>query len=48
LRHLFLAGEILGLYLNTLHNVTYYVQLMAQIRQAIRDGKLADLVVPDI
>ena len=48
LRHLFLAGEILGLYLNTLHNVTYYLRLMAQIRQAIREGTLADLMVPDI
>jgi queuine tRNA-ribosyltransferase len=48
LRHLFLAGEILGLYLNTLHNVTYYIQLMAQIRQAIRDGKLADLTLPEV
>ena len=33
LRHLFIAGEILGLHLNTLHNVTYYLRLMAQIRQ---------------
>lgn len=46
LRHLFIAGEILGLHLNTLHNVTYYLRLMAQIRQAIRDGRLAELTVP--
>jgi queuine tRNA-ribosyltransferase len=45
LRHLFVAGEILGLHLNTLHNVTYYLRLMAQIRQAIRDGRLAELTV---
>jgi queuine tRNA-ribosyltransferase len=48
LRHLFLAGEILGLYLNTLHNVTYYLRLMAQIRQAIHDGTLAQLAVPEV
>ncbi len=48
LRHLFMAGEILGLQLNTLHNVTYYMQLMARIRQAIRDGTLAELTVPEI
>lgn len=46
LRHLFVAGEILALYLNTLHNVTYYLQLMAQIRQAIRENRLADVTVP--
>ena len=47
LRHLFIAGEILGLHLNTLHNVTYYLRLMTQIRQAIRDGTLADFTVPE-
>jgi queuine tRNA-ribosyltransferase len=48
LRHLFLAREILGLHLNTLHNVTYYLRLMAQMRQAIRDGMLADFTLPDV
>jgi queuine tRNA-ribosyltransferase len=48
LRHLFLAGELLGLYLNTLHNVTYYLHLMAQIRQAISEGTLAELTVPEV
>jgi queuine tRNA-ribosyltransferase len=47
LRHLFIAGEILGLHLNTLHNVTYYLRLMAQIRQAIQDGTLADFTLPE-
>ncbi|MGE3539413.1 MAG: tRNA guanosine(34) transglycosylase Tgt [Candidatus Tectimicrobiota bacterium] len=46
LRHLFIAGEILGLHLNTLHNVTYYLRLMAQMRQAIRAGTLADFTLP--
>jgi queuine tRNA-ribosyltransferase len=48
LRHLFLAGEILGLHLNTLHNVTYYLRLMAQLRQAIRHDTLADLTLPEV
>jgi queuine tRNA-ribosyltransferase len=47
LRHLFIAGEILGLHLNTLHNVTYYLRLMAEIRQAIHDGTLADFTLPE-
>jgi queuine tRNA-ribosyltransferase len=41
LRHLFTAGEILGLRLNTLHNLHFYLTLMRQIRQAIEDGSLA-------
>ena len=36
----------MGLHLNTLHNVTYYLRLMAQIRQAIHDDTLADFTVP--
>lgn len=47
LRHLFITGEILGLHLNTLHNVTYYLRLMAQIRQAIRTGRLAEFSVAE-
>lgn len=35
LRHLFVAGEILSLRLNTLHNVAYYLNLMKNIRRAI-------------
>ncbi len=41
LRHLFMTGEILGLRLNTLHNLHFYVTLMRQIRQAIEEGSLA-------
>ena len=48
LRHLFMAGEILGLHLNTLHNVTYYLHFMTQIRQAIREGTLSQMSVADI
>ncbi len=39
LRHLFKAKEILGLRLNTIHNVTYYLALMAEARQAIEAGR---------
>ncbi|HWQ69457.1 MAG TPA: tRNA guanosine(34) transglycosylase Tgt [Patescibacteria group bacterium] len=41
LRHLFMAGEILGLRLNTLHNLHFYVTLMQEIRQAIDNGNFA-------
>ncbi|PWB78225.1 MAG: tRNA guanosine(34) transglycosylase Tgt [Candidatus Methylomirabilota bacterium] len=41
LRHLFMAGEILGLRLNTLHNLHFYVTLMRRLRQAIEEGSLA-------
>jgi queuine tRNA-ribosyltransferase len=42
LRHLFMAKEILAMILNTIHNVRYYMHLMEQIREAIRDGRYAD------
>jgi queuine tRNA-ribosyltransferase len=35
LRHLFKAGEILALRLNTLHNLHFYLSLMAEARAAI-------------
>jgi queuine tRNA-ribosyltransferase len=38
LRHLLLAGEMLSARLNTIHNLTYYLDLMEQIRQAIENG----------
>ncbi len=41
LRHLFKAGEILGLRLNTLHNLTFYLSLMEDARRAISDGRFA-------
>jgi len=37
--HLFRAGEILSLRLNTLHNIYYMVKLFKQIRQAIEEGR---------
>jgi queuine tRNA-ribosyltransferase len=39
LRHLFKAGEILGLRLNTLHNLHHYLDLMAGARRAIEEGR---------
>jgi queuine tRNA-ribosyltransferase len=39
LHHLFLADEMLGPILLSLHNVAFYCRLMAEIRQAIREGR---------
>jgi queuine tRNA-ribosyltransferase len=39
LRHLFRAGEILGLRLNTLHNLHFYLTLLADTRAAIEAGR---------
>lgn len=39
LRHLHISGEILGLRLNTMHNIAYYLNLMKQIRQAIEEDR---------
>ncbi|NJD05806.1 MAG: tRNA guanosine(34) transglycosylase Tgt [Methylococcaceae bacterium] len=41
LRHLDKCGEILGARLNTIHNLYYYQELMAELRQAIGEGRLA-------
>ena len=41
LHHLFRAGEILGAMLNTVHNLHYYQNLMAEMRQAIEAGAFA-------
>jgi queuine tRNA-ribosyltransferase len=39
LRHLFRSGELLGLRLNTLHNLHYFLDLMAGARTAIEEGR---------
>lgn len=41
LHHLDRCNEILGARLHTIHNLTYYQELMAGLRQAIRQGRLA-------
>ncbi|MDD5168104.1 MAG: tRNA guanosine(34) transglycosylase Tgt [Syntrophales bacterium] len=38
LRHLYMAGEILAMILNTIHNVRFYLRLMERIREAIAAG----------
>jgi queuine tRNA-ribosyltransferase len=40
LRHLFMAREILSYRLNTIHNLFYYMEFMASIRQAISGQRL--------
>ena len=42
LHHLCRSGEILGAMLLTAHNLRYYADLMAEMRQAIEKGGLAD------
>jgi queuine tRNA-ribosyltransferase len=42
LHHLFLADEMLGPTLLSLHNVAYYSRLLAQVRQAIGAGRLSE------
>ncbi len=44
LRHLYMAGEILSMRLNTLHNLHHYATLMAAARQAIAQGRYAAFV----
>jgi len=41
LRHLFVANEILGARLNTIHNLTFYLGLMSAMREAIGRGAFA-------
>jgi queuine tRNA-ribosyltransferase len=39
LRHLFMAKELLVYRLNTIHNLSYYVRFMNDIRKAIRENR---------
>jgi len=41
LRHLFLAGEMLGPVLASIHNLTFYQRLVARLRAAIVAGRFA-------
>jgi queuine tRNA-ribosyltransferase len=41
LHHLFLADEMLGPTLLSLHNLAFYNRLMARMREAIRAGTFA-------
>jgi queuine tRNA-ribosyltransferase len=42
LHHLFRANEMLGVRLNTMHNLSFYAGLMERIRQAIAAGTFAE------
>jgi queuine tRNA-ribosyltransferase len=44
LRHLFMAGEMLGPILLSLHNLTYYQRLMAAAREAIAGDRFLDFM----
>jgi len=43
IRHLFLAGEMLGPILASIHNLTFYQRLLARLRDAITTGSFARL-----
>jgi len=43
LRHLFLSGEMTGAILNSVHNLRFYLDTMARIREAISFGSLGNL-----
>ena len=42
IRHLFMAGEMMGPILLSLHNIAYYQRLMAQAREAIANDCFVD------
>ncbi len=42
LRHLFISREMLGVRLNTIHNLWYYGKLMNEMRQAIRNNRFEE------
>lgn len=42
IRHLLKAGEVLGIRLTTWHNVYFLLNLMKNVRQAIKDDRLLD------
>jgi queuine tRNA-ribosyltransferase len=42
LRHLFNAGEVLGMRLGTVHNLYFYLDLMRNIRQSIEQGRFRE------
>ena len=44
LRHLFIAKEILAMRLNTIHNLHYYLKLMADVRAALEQGTFPALL----
>ena len=43
IRHLFIAGEILGARLATIHNLHFLITLMARLRRAIQEDNLIEV-----
>ncbi len=43
IRHLFMAGEMLGPTLASIHNLTFYQRLMSRMRELIPNGELATI-----
>jgi queuine tRNA-ribosyltransferase len=43
LHHLLRAGELTGAVLASLHNLRFYLDFMAEVREAISSGRMADL-----
>jgi len=44
LRHLYLSGEYLSAILNTMHNISFYLDMMKKIREAIQFDSLGRLL----
>ena len=44
LRHLYASQELLSFRLNSLHNLTYYLDLARNARQAIVEGRFMDFL----
>ena len=42
LRHLYVSGEILSFRLNSLHNLTYFLNMVKGARKAILEGRYAE------
>jgi queuine tRNA-ribosyltransferase len=47
IRHFFLAGEMLGPILVSVHNIRFYQRLMADVRRAIGSGTYAEFLETD-
>ncbi|MES9995465.1 tRNA guanosine(34) transglycosylase Tgt [Desulfovibrio aminophilus] len=43
LRHLYVSRELLSYRLNTIHNLTFFLDLATQARQAVEQGRLTEL-----
>jgi queuine tRNA-ribosyltransferase len=45
LRHLFVVGEVLSSVLNTIHNISFYLNLMKRLRQALAENRFDEFVI---